>query len=739
MANQTNVAFYVEFDGVAAKLATRSSWPGSSGTIYAAIARPPSGSGEKLDRSRGIVPPATFTVEVHANSDIETFFARRGGTEYTLGTRIDEDDTTIQMGSGDTGLAGTTLYCERETITFGTHGGSGSYTGCTRGVSSSPEQAHPAGAIFSTRPRHWLNRRGTLYVVDLLDGTATALVSGFLRSSPKFVNGIYRLEFTGMQRELNRQLMVGWQSTTATFKSRDNGAQTVTFDGRNFSDNDDSYARFDFPGGAWMVKVESANVNIASGTLEVSIDPQYTYGEAGLDLSDFDANNTQARREGVIPDATVKTVFYADGDPVEVALSAMLSTYGRGVNSARYDTLPGLHAKDNGAGRDDITGRRVGAALPAAWVDVAGWEAARYRPQRARFWFDESIGLIDFLANEIAWRVGGYIAANGSGQLTLIEYEPALPSSAIVTYTKADFLVATKTVVDDESEIIGAAQMRCNYDPVNRKFRHTVTVRWVTTWQTYGEGLPQIELESRSLSVVPSGGDGSISSTFTEDDVVNTLDRIYRRTRDGLRMVVIVMPFEDAATFTIGYRFKLTDDDLPDGEGGTGFTARQYEVTGRDFNYETGTLTVQAEEQVQGYLFAPAAYVSGYDVGTKTVTFDTSATHEKDLFSGSTPAHNFPDGANVRIYDASGGAHAFAVNEVQTITSVPSSTTIVLDADASFGIANGDLVVLDWSADTGNQATNTAADVQDHAFADDNAGTVGNTVGGDTRTAYKWE
>ena len=223
----------------------------------------------------------------------------------------------------------------------------------------------------------------------------------------------------------------------------------------------------------------------------------------------------------------------------------------------------------------------------------------------------------------------------------------------------------------------------------------------------YGDDFANVELQSKSLWI--GSGGGSLNSPPTGQwEIISNFDRMYSRTKDGVRKVRFQLPWKQHLTVRPGYVFKLTDDRLPDFAGSEGITGRIHEVTAANPDPQSGSLEVEAEEIPKGYLVAPSALVASYSSGTFTLS--TAAND----FYGDDPGFDFMVGGVIRFFDAS-ASPLFSVSDTAVITGLTASSITVSWA-GSFTPASGDLIVLEYSAATGSTAANTGADAPDHLF-----------------------
>lgn len=702
--------YYIAFDGIPTRLGTHDfgAAPYSlSGTFLRALTGAPRGGPQKLDRRRGLVLPDGFSVEAVARTAVHQVLRRRGGDETTLVTTLAPDDTDIAL-ADETLAEGTALYLDRETIVLGPFNAVfGTYTGCTRGAYDSVAASHTSGAVASTVPRYWKGRRAVLYAVNLETGSEQAVRAGLLSKSPRFRNGAYELAFTDLQRELARPINSGWLPERVLERTVDaNGDLVCTV--RNaaaFVDDTvagQNYVKASFGDGFELFRLVAGSVDIGADTVTLH---RLSFIHSTL--------GTESQVE-TAEDLELQQVLYLVGDPAMLALILMLSVEGDVTNHGTYDLL---------AGRTAVTGvtpRRQGAGIPAAWVDVDSWEEAIGGPQTTLF-SDEPEVLLDVLVDECLWHLGGKLFINGSGQLAFRQNMPAVPQSSIPVIDGSNRLISDVECDDDESQILALAAIECNWDPATRKYGRKVAVHFEDTAPIYGEDLAGLDIRSRTTWVGPASPSPLVSPPFGDETALTVaFDRYGARTRRGLRRTSLALPWSMHLDAIPGWAFKLTHPQLPDGEGGVGVTERQYEAVSASPAYETGRVTIEAEEMQPGWLVAPSFVVAASGDngdGTYDVTADTSG-DEADLFDEK-PPRDFPAGATVRIYDSTGDP-PFKSSVTGTITSL-SDDGMTFEAEKK--PAGGDLVVLENSANTGN-ANAANADVQDHLFLADDDGVI---------------
>lgn len=709
------VGYYVAFDGVEDRPATHDmSAVGLSGTYLVCIDGAPSGGGSRLDRTRGLVLPGGVSVTLADTSEARGLLVRLGGLTDTLSAAITSTATTLTLSSGAaTYLNGTDVYVDRETITLGTHSGSGTYTGCTRGAHTSQAAPHAGGSVVSNRPRHWLGRRLVLYAVNLDTGTQQAVRAGVVSESPRYADGRWQIEAIDVSRELRRDLCRGWYPSPWTTSSDDNTLFYADVPEPSLFVDGATYAGHVFIRGyanSQVMRLSPGDVETGNGRLALRYANviQHFAGDGG--------------------DLEVRQVCLFTADPATAALILMLSATGDGSNHATYDVLPGRSA----ATLSDAVPARMGAGLPSAWVDVEAWEALIGIGRVMTVYLDEPTPLLDFLTEEVAPVLGGYVYVTASGQLSFQRWRPALPSGALESSGASidadrDNLGGAVVTVEDESAILHSASWEVNYDPGQREYLRRIQVSWADQVATYGDELQTMERKSRTKWVGPASSSALVSPPYSNElQLVVALDRLYARTRDGLRRTELRLPWSYHLKAVPGWIFALTSSRMPDHEGAVGVSSVQYEIVSSEPDYGAGVVRVEAEQVQQGALIAPSFVINAYTLdggGADLDQFDVRTTGAgADLFD-SAAGRDFPPGCTVRVYDVS-ASPSFSVSGTLVVDSVADDAIYGDASGLGFTPASGDLVVLEYTANTG--AVNAdGADVRDHVFMTDSSGALG--------------
>lgn len=140
--------------------------------ITGSLVRLPESIDTTVNPMSGDISISAFDFELSNNDTIASqFLYQQVDAPYQLQNNETKDATAIQVedsaGNGITSLAGAVIWVGDEAILMGTHAGSGSYTGCTRGFWSTDKTAHTAGdRVFTANPYHRF-RKVELVVFDL--------------------------------------------------------------------------------------------------------------------------------------------------------------------------------------------------------------------------------------------------------------------------------------------------------------------------------------------------------------------------------------------------------------------------------------------------------------------------------------------------------------------------------------------------------------------------------------------
>ena len=709
------VGFFIAFDGIETRLSTHAFTDGA--TYLSLLTGPPTGAGQVLDRQQGVVKPGGYSFSCREDADLSMggFFARRGGAESPLVAGLTASATTIEV-LDSVWADGATVYLGQETITLGAYTSSPSprYTGCTRGAHTSEAIAHQKGSEISDKPRHWLGRKATLYEVNLATGTSGAIRSGLVSSSPVFNQGEWTVDTIDLSTVLARPISTGWSEEPILDID-------FTWDTVVFSVADAAI----FGGDGDVIRVTTEDGIITYEISEVDTGSTPNTITVWSNSSKRAGNMLALPRNVDLANATIRQVAIIDTTPGFAALIVLLSQLGDGTNHATYDRLIGIPSTMG----DGVQARKLtGAGLPASYVDVDSWANAG-RGEVCRFVIDESMSALDFLWREILWRLGGYVYVNGAGQIAFKRYDPGTADSSLDVYDESDLASTDISVVDDEAEVIGGAEIECNWDPVARKYQHKTSIVFAETQEIYGTKSNFLKLSSRSLRIGIVDPTRLASNPISEAVLTSLFLRQHARTRLGLQRIRVAFKWRHHLRFFVGYRFKLSLASPPNGQGGSGFTSTICEVVSSAPENEAGLVVIECEIMPTGKIVAPAlkavAFSGNQIIGDSS---DALAPSPVDV-----QAPLFPVGSEVRIFDAS-ASPPFSVSEKQIVTACNDVATVTVDAlPSSFTIAAGDIVKLVWSPNTGNP-NGIGADVNDHAMIASSS----EEVDGDRALATRW-
>jgi hypothetical protein len=739
MTNQSR-AWFVAFDGIPTRFSTEDlSSFGLSGTYHAALLDVPSSVSEQLDTVTRVVKPGGTGLRIALDDTTRPIFSRKGGEQYEWTTEASATETSLTLGGGTGVLDGATVYWDRETVTL-SYVSAGVYT-VTRGAFDSEAVPHALGSVISTRPRHWRRRGVRLYEVDTTESAPTprlvwaGVISGNLRATDNAIE----MQCVGRMSLLRRRVMLGWQDVVPegpAEKLDGESAFAITspasFGGLRFTVPDayeladGGFVRIDYSDKrgdkrTTFCRVRSGELNDANGVLDIA----WRFDVVAGDSVPLIANAGSFDESSEI---TLRQAEVLNERPGDLALMLMLSRKGDGANHATYDVLPG-RSVDDGSGNVTRPEKRCGAGIRADWVNVASWQALNAGPKISLI-LEEERDLFDVLANDILWRCGAIAYIDDDGKLAAKRVLPVGVAGSLPAIT--DPLVSAWSVEDAESDIPGSAKVHCNWNPVTRTFQREITVVFGDVHALYDDEKPGLEYESRSLHVGNAPPDGTRHTVESAETVIAMLDRQYARKILGGVRLALLLPWSEVETFTVGDRFALTLPYPHNFEGGAGFTTEPFEIVGRQLNFDDGTIVITCEQTGTCRLIAPSFLLTSFASTTATVNTSTVATpYGGDL--GTDCDEHIPRGASVRVYDED-HTETFGRSEVEIVTGITDTTTILVAAPGTFTATTGDLIVIEDSSETAT-AQNGAA-TSDYAFMGDNQDEIG--AGGYLRPADRY-
>lgn len=708
--------YYVRFEGIATRVSTDNpdhwdNWNPSE-TMLPIIKRESiSGGKSSLDKTHGFVEQGAVSFVCIAAGDrrqaADELFRKRlgsGDAEDTLNGAVGATTTTFTLDDNALPTSGN-VYIDRETVTITGH--SGSNRTVLRGAEGSIAEPHADGARISTVPTHWYTRRAFLVAVNLLTGTERTVWSGTLADAPDFSDGVYSFELVGLMNEwMKRPIATGWKAVQCPAVREDSSGNLVfrVPDAREFQTGGflrvevgDRVAIYGHPYTSGAIALDTA-----SNPNTVTVDPRF-FRKGDLEVQEI-----------VNQPATIQQVHSVNGSLSEVAKQVVLSMQGDSFNGS-WDVLPGRSSDTSGASALFVR-RRMGAGIPQAFVDVNSFDLIA-SDKLVSIWLDEPMALGDFITRELAPRAGGYFTTTDAGLLTFIPYHPEGIRSLAPSKTVDGVLVSTIATKDAERSRIARAEVECNYDPITRRYLRKVDVVFNEDTAIYGDRSRFVAYRSKGVWIgeLPARGD-FISEPIDVTALEVESDRQRMREVEAGRVAAYRLPWSEHIDAVEGYRFKMTDDAVPAGDGTRGITNRVYEVTGREPDFEAGLVSVDCEEIPRGHVLGFSAVVLSWDGSSKLTLSDT------DLGDSSNAGEDAAADWEAYIYHESTGystREAVVIDSVSgdvvSLTGAPSTTPGVLD-----------LLIVKQSLDTGNQNA-AGVDVEDIAFGADSSYTVGST------------
>lgn len=739
LARANGITYYVKLHGMETRFSgvDPDNWPewNPSGTFIAALdVRSLNGGKSALDRGHGFVDDGAISFNLLDLAGVDEALAILGGDDFELAFAIDADSAILEVTSDAT--PPTTgfpyyLYLDRETVEVTAE--NAPEFDITRAALDSESAPHQAGAKLSTRPIHLDSRRLTIYAVYLDTGNEYPIFSGTIAGSPKFDNGLWAFSSVGMIHDyMKRPLHSGWQeieAISATISAEGNLVFEVV-DARHFATP--GHIRVTSNGKAAIYGGVAAAIvlDTASSPNTVTIVPGYRrIGQ----LEPLEAVDGQP---------SLMQVDIVHGEPWECALQAITSDYGDGANSSlaagvagNMDVLAGRPVSVTG-GAIDFTAKRMGAGVPHTLVNPTSFKYGMNGGRLCTIWIDEPQELGAWLANEVLFRAGGFIACDGDGVLTFHRYQADSIRSALPAYDLADLLVSNVASIYDEGASLDRVEVRCNYDPLERRFRQNAEINFLDRSAVYSQRGASAAYASKGTWLGSAPGDALLPLHPTSEiEIEADMDRRRARYIVAGRRTSLRMPFDKHVDFVPGFRFRLTDSRPPNHDGTKGYEDRAFEVVGRTPDWANGYITIDVEELPTGVLLCPSFIVDSYDAGTQRITIRTTGPFgDGFLFEGDPTDHLGRNGWWLRWYRAAVNYTTSEAGRIAT-NGIISATVVELDLAPTTAPAVGDLLVLEISGDTG--ATNAlGADVEDYAFAADSGYLIDS--GGDERAGPRW-
>lgn len=730
-----DIGFYFKFEGIETMLSTHNFNTLISGDFLECInVDSISNISNTLDREMSYIEPSGCSFQVSDSPLTRQYFLRKGGVEKYLTANMGSFDASISV--DDMGLdIGDDIYLDRETLTITSSYSSGSYN-VTRAAYGSIVTAHTSGSIASTRPRHWLTRNCTLYAVDLKTYQTSVFGIYFLSDSPKFNDGAWSLSLVDLMAKLAAPLFKGWKEQESTEiydygthivgagEDNSNPVTLVVEDIRNFVLNHDDRGHVKVTwGDYWGVFLLLGVGSVNTGTSEVTIAFSHVLSSNfGEDFSKSDFKNKLIDSQ----QATVKLVFYFDGQINYLANLLLHSHFGDGLNGY-YDKLGG-NERVQSTGNFDQSEKRIGAGIPQSLVDSTSFLYCSR--DRITIYIDEQTTLLDFFGNEILWRSGGYLYVSSEGKISFKRYAPLTVRNNALTLDESKILQTQTNSVDDETTQLSRAVFDCNYHP-EKGFLKGIEILFSDDEAILGDNRAELSFQCKGIWV---GGinNGMISvavSDFLQIQVY--LERYQTRQAHSGHKVSIKLPWQLSELAKIGTKVKVTDSTLPSHTDSGSLSQVFFEVVGDNMNPRNGDFVVECESVLTGALVCPSFEVSFYDAGTLEITVNNGGNlGDGVLYSGSSAEDVQPDWL-VRIYFSSTNFETYEDNIVYAAT----VDFIKLRNAPTIAPSAGDVITIRNSEDTGN-LNNDNADILDYAFGADTNLEVG--AGSYLRAGPRW-
>lgn len=363
--------------------------------------------------------------------------------DYALSSSLTDSATSVTVedfeGTAVTTLADTVVYVRDEAILLGTHSGSGTYTGCTRGVYSTTASAQEADTFIYAGNPYQRHRQVLLVFHDRADGTESIRWRGYVDDIETNSNGtVVRLRCVGLFAAIQKATL-----------NRD--ARRIRFQG--FTYKVSGVGPTNLYGSASFVP-KMHKTGSAVGTIPVQTGDTFTLGthsgtdsftidEAALEdigAPSFPFDEDEAQEVGGIERAAYKEdvyeVWYTDarfssaskrGGPSSIDLEKPLHPIHLAMG---FMTSTGASSPSTSSTTFDAFGASMGAGLPLDWFDTASIKALvddepdleidRLGPLG---WGGSEVNLFD-LTNDVLLRPYGYVwAVQQDGLISITRLE----------------------------------------------------------------------------------------------------------------------------------------------------------------------------------------------------------------------------------------------------------------------------------------------------------------------------
>jgi hypothetical protein len=692
------------WDADALYLPTLISWPDEIGVEVDFL------SGEARQTSGRFRVRQTTTTRAALYDVVPVVVAEAESAVGQSSTSILTDTTT---------LAGTVIHWGREAILLGTHAGSGTYTGCTRGALGTQATRHGDGAQpdLELYARPWSLKGRIVELVripaDAVDYADEVLLwTGVLHEvSAEGLSVLVVEARDGLSLLSDVKLGLGAATWTAT---RPGSPQRPI---AGYGSDPDDMRCVVVEESSGRVSVVGYRSPLGSPTPGYRLDLGSIAPVGYFPLPDEGARYTASYREVITTHAAQPASSATPGDdtlplsqsPAELVLQLLTTT-------ANANT-PG------GNGDYDLGIAYLAGSIPARLIDQAavlewGRRRAPYLVDNLWIGLDGPEQLLDVIA-KILRPLGAALVVGRAGLLTVAQLADA------PTYNDADAITQDQIVT---------------VSPVQRRAIPTsIDAVEVTLDLVPGLGTAtQRTLDVRQSYRLPPGSRSTleVDATAYLDPQVARAGALALLLRYRLQPPAVSLEVLPTADYWPGDVVRVTCPSLlgPDGAGVTDEPAlvvgRQYAVEGPEMarggagraSLRLSLLMVGFIHKNQG-LIAPSGVVSSYNAGTKTITLQANAYASTTNPYLATDRAGFAAGDVIQVCDQYGTV----ITATATIASV-GTNTITLTASPATAPTGGNVVrVAAWSSAASAQRAKWAF----VADADDE-------VGGSTTNAYTY-
>lgn len=648
----------------------------------------------------------------------ERYFERRRG-RTKLQTLVSASAITITVYSTSAFTSASMVFCDRETMTNDGIGGQDiDVTRNYAGLLGTEAAIHQAGAVVSVSPVSLKNRMGELRMwSNTLNNT---LLRRIRIKDVHWTGHSWAIAFDDAMAMLDKQIAVGFQP------ARVEGFTVQGDESILLSLHDNDFWSYDSGDLGQILLTGNDMAAVLDVTADGATGPQVAPNAIFQAVAGF-AGSTFRFGE----DAPMATrVYRFTGSPMKAALKMLTSVRGDGDNGT-YDVLYGLTAEGGGTG-DALTNSRVekrmGAAIPEALLssNLTSAKLLRDVPGWCYLLGDHPVNIRDVL-EEVGHALQGFWYWDADGKLNFKQISAAFPTTTVAAALDENVITQGTSLqaVDDESEVVNAITIKCNWDPQSEEFLGVVNLQYPRTAEVFRDIGRTITVERKGLLIdLPdSGGDLVVAgNSFLPGGLpglVSEQNRVFFRRQFGTRKYSVTLPWR-YHTLTPGDIVTIEHSALKafDGSTLTASTCKFEIISTGSLDLKRGTVTFSVAETWTGKPVSPTAEAvtgggSPWDAGTKTLTLQTSS----KFGGGATPGRYFAVGWKIRIFDYSATPVFSTASAVLTITAV-GDTSLTFDAAPAFTPDDKDIVVQALYADSDNTTTNSAetVDQRGHFF-----------------------